>query len=748
MAEYRWSKAKDSIKYRINKRYNRTGFHLGSVKDEIYNRLRGDDPTTDIGMNAVVGAKDKAATAREYTLGNLERAVHGIDLEKTEDLLLHGKAKDIVKQGAKGVVLRSGKFALHTGVSKFEGSLDSMKGDGVEDVGIGSFAAANDKRRTSRDAVVMTRKTAQGAKFSYNYVKARHELEKAEVAQKSTPVPERPKGSRSRKGLPRKGVEARKHTREMRPHRRAVTNSRKARLRVKSLNKDVCNFLRGYSPYHNLKDTAQQTYRVGRLGKDFLFRATGIKTTSTGVGTASSEGAFSSGTVSQGRSFGFGSAGTSQTTDLGATSVKEVTDFVGKGIQGAMGSGGSSGVNPMSEMSGALRDVGKGMLAESKDMVSTSSSSSIGTSGRTVGTGGGKASRTARTSNASNRIRTRVSGMRGKATNTTSKAAGRAWQAMQRMGQGVSRLVTRLGMKVISGAAKLLANPYVLLAVVLILLLIFLLLILISTTPTQMSSAMILTDEEVFLDYRDRVLELDAEFQKELDNLQAELENKTRGGCRRTIPYYNAGVHVEYMDVSGVKTDWQALLALATVLHEQNISFSPQEEERILQLHKEMNYFETAYESVPCPAGNNCMEYTESYSCRCKTNEETGKTSCSTCHRQVSCCPGHQKATIYVYVHTLDGVIPEKDERIIDKYLVTGSQWEFEWWKQLATYDIEEQYPGVRTKITDTGLKPEGLPDDWPDQWGYPPSWPPPNGWKPAGWPLNLPFTWIHYQNF
>ena len=66
---------------------SRQGIHLGSLKDEIYNHLVSDDEFADVGMHAVVGTRDKMLTAKEYTIGNLQRAVHGVDWDKVENLV-------------------------------------------------------------------------------------------------------------------------------------------------------------------------------------------------------------------------------------------------------------------------------------------------------------------------------------------------------------------------------------------------------------------------------------------------------------------------------------------------------------------------------------------------------------------------------------------------------------------------------------------------------------------------------------
>jgi len=89
------------------------------------------------------------------------------------------------------------------------------------------------------------------------------------------------------------------------------------------------------------------------------------------------------------------------------------------------------------------------------------------------------------------------------------------------------------------------------------------------------------------------------------------------------------------------------------------------------------------------------------------------------------------------------------EKRVVDEYFDGSWEWEYEWWHHLATYNIEEQYPGVRTKASKGTSPPAALPPGWPvGQWGYPPTWPPPKGWKPENWPMGLPFLWEHWENY
>jgi hypothetical protein len=376
-----------------------------------------------------------------------------------------------------------------------------------------------------------------------------------------------------------------------------------------------------------------------------------------------------------------------------------------------------------------------------------------------------------------------------------------ARMAMRAMMHVARAIIAKLATMAAAVAAKIVAAISALLAPVAVPVLIGVVAVLIivllvySIVGIIFPASIVMADEEPYLLYRDQIDWLDKDFQREIQELKAEKEALRRSGCKRTFAFYNAGVHIVYKNIvpdnHNIETDWQSILALSAVTHEQNINYAFCEQEFVEKIHKHLNYRKIKdIRNIPCPSGGNCMPYRVCY-------RSCSQGSCSTRCYTVPCCPGHYRLDIEVYIfaltdslakkEALDAGIPLEDfeepegetKRIVNEFI---EGFEEEWWEQLATFDMDDVYPGVHMKqrvvpglpqnwnaewplppsypipqnwwgwrvvnASQTSSEnetkeplwkiynppddpPAGLPDDWPEEWPYPPTYPPPYDWTP-----------------
>ena len=146
-------------------------------------------------------------------------------------------------------------------------------------------------------------------------------------------------------------------------------------------------------------------------------------------------------------------------------------------------------------------------------------------------------------------------------------------------------------------------------------------------------------DEEDVLEYQYFIQQLDEEFRQSLEQYYDE-------------PYDQ--VYIVYQNGSGVYTDWQDVLALVTVLTEQEIENLEDNEELIREIHERLNYVELEEDTTTV------------------TNED-GSSS--------------EQSVLYVNVYSL----PVED--IVSEYLT--EDWQIEWYERLSELDLREQYPNL-----------------------------------------------------
>ena len=119
-----------------------------------------------------------------------------------------------------------------------------------------------------------------------------------------------------------------------------------------------------------------------------------------------------------------------------------------------------------------------------------------------------------------------------------------------------------------------------------IILILYLAISIITYTPLTFSSAVILADEDVFLEYRDKVRELDEEFNQRVADIMQELREAERytdcgePECVRSDAFYNGGIDtdgkykegriIKFTDLTLttdqdgnpiIKTDWQSVFS-------------------------------------------------------------------------------------------------------------------------------------------------------------------------------------------
>ena len=771
---------------------SRKGIHLGSLKDEAYNHLVSDDEVTDVGMHAIAGSRDKMLTAKEYTIGNLQRAVHGVDWNKVENLAKNGTAAELLKTGSKGIIVRSGKFSIHTANSKLNATVDGWVNNDLEDVGTAAMAGLKDTERMAVDGAFLAKNTAEGmvkaAKFTVQYGRALKDLDNARTTLANTPKPQRPPDHwtlSTPMSKEEREAQWRKYYKDDKLYKQNHRILRKAEQRVNRIHQDLINAGKNkvLSPYYNAKATSQQIYRIGQISKTLVKRA-GVRTYRVSKTDSASfkklAGRYREGSARLSaksrvnrREFYWKTRELKRRKRLKTRRRVKFRRYINAGrlrikasYQRAYGIGQKS---YQAVRAGAEHGVRQGVN------IGRQGARSISRAGSKAYSAANKGTRwTYRTGR--NFLRT--------ATRVTRVGAAKL---------GLGGVAAKLGLggaaaggTVVAGAGVGIAAA-VLLIIGLIAILVF---SIITYVPLTFTAAVIMTDEDVFLAYRDKVEELDESFTKEVIDTLDELKNAKRYGCgpdcrggEKEEPYYNGGLDVDGKHQQGItikmtdltpttdkdgniiiKTDWQGVLALAAVVFEQNLIYDgnigdeqhkEEELDFIRQVHSELYQLETETYGLSCPANDDCCGCWYWDDCGCTWTDASGNTHCKGCYVYRPCCIGHAGATVTLTIHTLDGIYhPDpydltKEERVVDKHLTSDWEWKFEWWKHLATYDIEEQYPGVRTKAGKDTSSPTNLPPGWPvDRWGYPPTWPPPQGWKPENWPMGLPFLWEHWETY
>ncbi|MGI6588789.1 MAG: hypothetical protein ACOX2N_08495 [Peptococcia bacterium] len=371
-----------------------------------------------------------------------------------------------------------------------------------------------------------------------------------------------------------------------------------------------------------------------------------------------------------------------------------------------------------------------------------------------------------------------------------------------RMALGAMRHIARIVMAKIAGA--LAAFAPIILKIALILGIVLGLVIVINSIITLiMPTNFILVDQEVLVNYIEQVGIYDGEVSEYIAEIRKNAEQEYIYACpsrdlkddygvieRRKHSKYNEGIHVIYENIVPVDghicTDWQGVIALAAVLNQQNFEFSQKEQELLRQIHGKLNRVEYDMETLPCPCYRSSLDYDGHYfTGPCYSHdyeapevdpnlpeeEKAAKEAekeyierwvipnlspcCSPyctsewgCYAE-ACCPGHRRLNIHVYIYELDEEIQIGGETttMLEEILKENGLGDAErqWWENLMRedYDLNEQFRGMDVDQYRCQYKyspPAGLPECWPDDWGYPSKYPPPLDWKPRNWPDNLPF--------
>ena len=95
-------------------------------------------------------------------------------------------------------------------------------------------------------------------------------------------------------------------------------------------------------------------------------------------------------------------------------------------------------------------------------------------------------------------------------------------------------------------------------------------------------NSFIMANEEIVVDYQEMIEQMDEEFREKI----AAYENE---------PYDH--IYVNYMNGNGVDTNWHQILALLSVIKEQDIDNSPEEQELVKEIYNNLNYIETSTSS-------------------------------------------------------------------------------------------------------------------------------------------------------
>ncbi|MDD2212910.1 MAG: hypothetical protein PHV56_08155, partial [Clostridia bacterium] len=281
------------------------------------------------------------------------------------------------------------------------------------------------------------------------------------------------------------------------------------------------------------------------------------------------------------------------------------------------------------------------------------------------------------------------------------KVASKAIEAVKKIVKGTADLAEKARNAVLKGALVLTAvfGP--------LLLFIATMFLVASAVLSIFPSTFILAEKDHCLEYRDRVRELDAAFEQRIEDEKTTSEAKTKDACKTTFSYYNAGVYVLYHNIAPannqIVTDWQGVMALAAVIYDQNLTFSAAEQNLIAKVHGELNTMVAVDEQVACPDGGDCAPYWVS----CPTPP--------TYRCKVTCCPGHLKRNINVYIYEVDEEIPEPapprstlDKNLLEEAerrgILTDAAKEFfradrhKWWDDIMVYDLNELHPNIHTE--------------------------------------------------
>lgn len=162
----------------------------------------------------------------------------------------------------------------------------------------------------------------------------------------------------------------------------------------------------------------------------------------------------------------------------------------------------------------------------------------------------------------------------------------------------------------------------------------------ISGALAMLVSSFLMTGEDTVADYRDMVVDLD-------EGLRVQINQY------RNLPFDH--IYIHYMNGEGVDTNWQEILALASVYRRQEIDFSEEELALINEIYDKMNYIRTEKSS-----------HTHT--------RDDGST--------------YRHSVLDVYVYSL----PVSD--IIGEYLT--EQWEIDWYNRILD-NVNTQYPIVNT---------------------------------------------------
>jgi len=197
----------------------------------------------------------------------------------------------------------------------------------------------------------------------------------------------------------------------------------------------------------------------------------------------------------------------------------------------------------------------------------------------------------------------------------------------------VGKLAAAVKVLVAKVIGALVAKPlfWVLIAVI-----ILVLLLVICMMFAAMVSSFFMADEDTVVNYRELIAAHDEEFRETVnDYLDADYDH----------------IYIHYMNENGINTNWQHILALVTVVRQQDIDYSEEEQRLVKEIYDKLNYIQT-YEST-------------------HTHDHDDGTS--TTH-----------TVLDVYVYTLPV------EFILNQYLT--EQWEYDWYNRLINVDINEQY--------------------------------------------------------
>lgn len=197
----------------------------------------------------------------------------------------------------------------------------------------------------------------------------------------------------------------------------------------------------------------------------------------------------------------------------------------------------------------------------------------------------------------------------------------------------IGKLATVAKVLVAKAIGALTAKPLVWVLIAVIILVIMLVICMIFTA---LVSSFFMADRDTVVNYQELIATLDYEFRQSIDEY-------------RDLNYDH--IYIHYLDGNGIDTNWQHILALVTVIREQDIDYSEEEQQLVEEIYGRLNY----------------ITYT---------------TSSHVHHRDDGSTYVH--SVLNVYVHTLPV------ESILNQYLT--EQWQYDWYNRLINVDINEQY--------------------------------------------------------